>query len=310
MKPFWLLSCLLLISCAANDSANVPAAAPSDSAAQPAVAADPEPVLHPVRVVPDLLFASPDGIDLLMDLHLPEGVENPPLVMTIHGGAWQNGNRKRFDLAWIAEHGYAVANIEYRMSREAIFPAQIHDCKGALRWLRAHQKDYGYNADKVVVAGLSAGGYLATLLGTTAGVAEFEGTTAGHVDQSSAVQGIIDYFGPVDFVERSKTQPRITDDPKGIVYQLLGGAVKENLEHAKFASPVNHVGKGDPPLLILHGDKDPQVLPAQSERLLQIYQANGLEAQLHMEPGKGHGWKNPTPKEEELVLAFLQKHLR
>jgi acetyl esterase/lipase len=268
-----------------------------------------EPKTYDVRVVKDLVFAKADGVELLLDLHMPEGVEKPPLVMSIHGGAWKTGDRKIFKLAWLVKHGYAVANIEYRMSQEAVFPAQIHDCKGALRWLRAHQKDYGYDASKVVVAGFSAGGYLATLMGSSGGIANLEGTTAGHLDQSSTVQGVIDYFGPVDFIQRSKSQPQITDQPKGIVYQLLGRPVTGNEDFARLASPVTHVGPGDPPILIIHGSVDRQVLPAQSQRLLEVWKAEGLEAQLHIEPGKSHGWSPPMQQEQQLIIEFLAKHL-
>lgn len=262
-----------------------------------------------VDIRKDILFAEVDGVELMLDLHLPEGVEDPPLVMFIHGGAWKTGDRKRFRIPWVVGSGYAVASIEYRMSHEAPFPAQIHDCKGALRWLRAHADEYGYNADKVVVAGTSAGGHLAALMGVSGGVAELEGTTAGHPERSSAVQGVIDYYGPTDFIMRSRHQPEKTDKRTGIVYQLLGGPVGENKDLARLASPVTHVGDGDPPLLIVHGEDDPVVRPAQSERLFSLYQQKGLVAELHIVPGKKHGWRPPTPKERKKVLEFLKKHL-
>jgi len=257
----------------------------------------------------DVAFAKVDDVDLLLDVHLPEGVSRPPLVVYIHGGGWSQGSRKNCPMRWLTEHGYAVASIEYRLSTEARFPAQIHDCKGALRWLRAHQDVYGYDATRVVVAGRSAGGHLATMMGTSAEVAELEGTTAGHLLQSSRVQGIIDYYGPQDFIFRSETQPEITDNPKGLVYQLLGGPVKENQALARLASPVTHVGPGDPPLLILHGSDDRQVLPNQSQRLLETYRANGLDAHLRIEPGGRHGWKPTSTEEQELVLGFLRRIL-
>ncbi len=291
MKFIWL-PCLFLVSCAL--------------ATDPAL----RPVSDETKIIADLPFAKPGGVDLLIDLHLPEGVENPPLVINIHGGSWKGGDRKRVKASWLVKYGYAVASIEYRMSHEAVFPAQIHDCKGALRWLRSKQKEYGYNADKVVVIGFSAGGHLATLLGTSHGVKALEGTTAGNLNQSSAVQGIINYFGPVDFVQRSKSQASKTEQPKGIVYQLLGGSVTGNLEKARLASPVSHIGKGDPPVLIFHGENDKQVLPAQSQRLHEVYQSKGLESKLNIEPDKGHGWKHPLPEEEKLVLEFLNKILR
>ncbi len=262
---------------------------------------------YPVKRMNDILFAKPDGVELLLDLYLPEGIENPPLIMHIHGGGWKNGDRKNCKISWAAEHGYAVASVEYRLSDEALFPAQIEDCKGALRWLRANEKDYGYDASRVVVTGTSAGGHLTALMATSGDVAELEGETGGNLDQSSRVQAAIDYYGPSDFVKRSENQPSKTDDPKGSVYQLLGGPVKENLEAARKASPVTHISEGDPPILIIHGGKDKTVYLDQSEHLEAEYERAGLEAMLHVEPDNGHGWKSPGKEEKRVVLDFLEK---
>jgi len=258
----------------------------------------------------DIRFADADGVALFLDLHLPVEVENPPLVMFIHGGGWTGGDRKGNRLEWILPYGFAIARIEYRLSQEAIFPAQIYDCKGALRWLRAHQQQYGYDAKRVVAAGTSAGGHLAALMGTSGGVAELEGKTAGYEQFSSRVQGVIDYFGPTDFLLRSKDQPAKTEEPAGSVYQLLGGPVREKQALARLASPVFHVDAEDPPLLMLHGEKDQLVHLSQSQRLLSSYQSHHLDGQLHIEGGQGHGWRPPSAQEQKLVLQFLGKHLR
>lgn len=262
---------------------------------------------HTVKLIPDIEFAKPDGVTLLMNLRLPEGVENPPLVMFIHGGSWRTGDRKSGRIDWLAGHGFAVADIEYRLSQEALFPAQIHDCKGALRWLRANAKTYGYDADRVVVAGTSAGGHLATLLGTSAGVAALEGDTGGNAEQSSRVLGILDYYGPSDFESRSKTHPEKCEDPAGGVYQLLGGKVSENLEAARLASPVTHITADDPPLLILHGDKDNTVKFDQTEILRDRYRAAGLEVNLYIKAGAGHGWREPDAQEKKIVIDTLTR---
>ena len=266
--------------------------------------------LFEVTLRGDILVAEVNGVQLLADLHLPIGAECPPLVMFIHGGGWRNGDRKACRLAWIAEGGYAVASVEYRLSDEARFPAQIHDCKGALRWLRAHQSEYGFDARRVVVAGTSAGGHLAALLGTSGGVAVLEGATAGHTDRSSRVQGVIDYYGATDFILRSKNQPAKTEEETGSVYQLLGGKVSEQPQLARLASPVTHVGAGDPPLLMVHGERDKTVYLTQSQRLLEAYRQHDLEAELRVEADRGHAWKTPSDGEREQVLQFLEKHLR
>lgn len=262
-----------------------------------------------VKRVSDIEFAKPDGVALLLDLYLPEGIEKPPLVMFIHGGGWKNGNRKGCKLTWAAEHGFAVASIEYRMSQEGVFPAQIYDCKGALRWLRAHADKYGYDASRVAVAGTSAGGHLALLMGTSGGVKELEGDVAGHRDQSSRVQGIVDYYGPSDFVARAKSHPEKSEVPSGTVYQLLGGKVTEHLELARLASPVTHVTPDDPPLLILHGSKDNTVKMDQPELMRDSYKAAGLEVKMHVREGAGHGFSSTSPEERQMVLDNLRRWL-
>jgi len=262
-----------------------------------------------VKKIEGIEFARPGGVALLLDLYLPEGVEKPPLVMFIHGGGWNAGDRKTCKLDWAAQHGYAVASIEYRLSQEALFPAQIHDCKGALRWLRAHADKYGYDATRVVVSGSSAGGHLAALMGTSGGVAALEGATAGHTNQSARVQGVIDFYGPSDLVSRIQTQPEKSEIPEGNVYRLLGGKGSENLEAARSASPVTHISADDPPLLILHGDKDTTVYLDQSEILRDRYQAAGLEVKLVVKPGGKHGFSPRTAEEREVVLTALRKWL-
>ena len=259
-----------------------------------------------VELIDGIEFAKPNGVSLKIDLHMPVGVEKPQLLMFIHGGGWKNGSRKRCKLSWVAKHGIAVASIEYRLSHEDRFPAQIHDCKGALRWLRANAEKYGYNASRVVVAGTSAGGHLAALMGTSGNLAELEGNTGGNEDQSSRVQGVIDFYGPSDFVQRANINPKKCEEPEGGVYELLGGKVSENMKAAKLASPVTHISKDDPSLLILHGAKDVIVALSQSELLRDRYEAAGLEVKLHIKPNGGHGWKD-TPADRKIILDTLRQ---
>jgi acetyl esterase/lipase len=242
---------------------------------------------------------------------LPKDAKKPPLVVFIHGGGWKAGSYKNCSTSWLTESGFAVASISYRLSQVAVFPAQIHDCKGAVRWLRAHAGEYGYDATRIGVAGTSAGGHLVLLLGTTGGVPEYEGTVGGNLDQSSAVQAVADYFGPSDFILRSENQPIKTEDPKSTVFLLLGGPVKKNLELARFASPVFQVNAGDAPLLIIHGDKDGTVHLDQSQRMVEVYQKAGLEVAMQVVPGAGHGGNaHFTPPLRETVTSFFAKHLR
>lgn len=261
-----------------------------------------------VKTVEGVEFAKPEGVSLLLDIHIPQTAEDPPLVMFIHGGGWKAGTRKNCRIAWVVEYGYAVASVEYRLSQESLFPAQIHDCKSALRWLKANASRYGYDASRVVVAGTSAGGHLAALLGTSGEVAALEGSVTEHGDYSSRVDGFISYYGPSDFVKRSKNQPWKTDEPEGSVFKLLGGPVAENVEAARLASPAIHVTPDDPPALIFHGDKDRTVFLDQSENLEAVYQEAGLEVHLEVVQGAAHGWKR-TDREEQLVLEFLEERL-
>ncbi|MFP6765685.1 MAG: alpha/beta hydrolase, partial [Planctomycetaceae bacterium] len=155
----------------------------------------------------DIEFANVDGHSLKLDLYLPDN-QNAPLAVFIHGGSWKQGSKDRCYVSWLTDHGFAVASISYRLSGKAIFPAQIHDCKAAVRWLRANASKYGYSTNRIAVTGRSAGGHLAVLLGTTGGVRELEGNVGGNLDYSSGVDAIVDYFGAMDFIQRTKTQDR------------------------------------------------------------------------------------------------------
>jgi acetyl esterase/lipase len=259
----------------------------------------------------DIPYAEVNGKKLLLDLYLPEGIDKPPLVVFIHGGSWRAGSRKDCLLTWAVAKGYALASIDYRLSQEAVFPAQIFDCKGAVRWLRAHATEYGYDASRIAVSGASAGGYLAALLGTSGGEASLEGDVGGNATESSRAQAIVDFYGPTDFILRAEEQPKFTDEPGGSVYGLLGHGVKTDPEGAKLASPAFHVTADDPPLLAIHGTKDPQVLPNQSERLCAAYRGLKLENALRPVEGAGHGGPEfVLPDVQEVIANFLDRHLK
>ena len=160
-----------------------------------------------VKEIKDIEFAKIKDHSLKLDLYLPEKAKESALVVWIHGGGWQKGSKNDCKVKWLTEHGYSVASISYRLSQIAKFPAQLHDCKGAIRWLRANSSRYGYKTNHIVVAGSSAGGHLAALIGTTSGNQRLEGDVGGNLNQRSSVSAIIDYYGATDFILRSKTQP-------------------------------------------------------------------------------------------------------
>ena len=221
----------------------------------------------PARVERAIEFAVVEGHRLALDLHLPER-QSGALVVWVHGGAWRSGSRADMPLGKLVEDGFAVASVSYRLSTVAKFPAQIHDIKAAIRFLRSEGKRLGVDASVVVVAGASAGGHLAALVGVTNGHAELEGSVGGRKD-SSNVQGIVSFFGGSDLTSILKQST-----PHGLSVRvpalelLLGGQPAEKTELAWLASPVFHIDADDPPLLLFHGDQDEQMPINQAHQLV------------------------------------------
>ncbi|HWE01166.1 MAG TPA: alpha/beta hydrolase [Tepidisphaeraceae bacterium] len=282
-------------------------------------AADTQPAKSPttssagMRLLPNLEYADVDGKSLLLDLYLPDPTDKPaPVILYVHGGAWSGGDKHDRTAVALVAHGYAVASIDYRLSQEAIFPAQIEDCKTAVRWLRAHARFYGLDGAHIGAWGSSAGGHLVALLGTTGGVADLEGP-AGNLDQSSRVQAVCDWFGPTDFLkfaEQAKEagiagQP---DSPKSPMSRLIGGPIQENKDKTEKANPIAYVNKDCPPFLIMHGANDPLVPVAQSEILRDALEKAGVEVKLEVIPGAGHGLGGRAVLAS--VEAFFDKHLK
>ena len=262
------------------------------------------------KVLKDIEFASVDGQSLKLDLHLPETPKGSRLVVWIHGGGWRAGSKNRCSLSWLSSYGYTVASISYRFSDVAKFPAQLYDCKAAIRWLRAHAADHGYLVDRIAVSGSSAGGHLAALLGTTGDNKMLEGTVGGNLEHSSRVQAIVDFYGPTDFVLRSRTQPSRANKVGSVVYNLLGGGADQKVELARQASAAYHVTRDDPPLLIFHGDMDQTVLLDQSQAIERAYRKAGRSVELHVLAGSKHGGTEFfTGQNGRHVFDFLQVHL-
>ncbi len=248
----------------------------------------PEVVLEGSQVK-NLHYAEVDGKPLLLDLYLPEKPEGSPLVVWVHGGGWKSGSKQKCYVKWLSNFGYTVASINYRLVDVAKWPAQLHDCKGAIRWLRANAKTYGYNPDCVIAAGASAGGHLVALLGTTGDNDELEGTVGGNGDQSSRVQAVVDYYGATDFPLRSKTQSWKVNKPGSVVYNLLGGPANQFVDKAKQASAKFHVTSDDAPLLVFHGIKDTTVLINQTDAIEEAYKKHNLPVAVYRLEDAGHG---------------------
>jgi acetyl esterase/lipase len=279
----------------------------------PGVQAQSAPTPAGVEVLRDVEYAKVGETSLKLDLYLPkrgEGEPKPGLIVWIHGGGWAGGNKSGNPMAWLTGHGYAMASIAYRFSDVAKFPAQVHDCKGAIRWLRANADKHGFDATRIGVSGASAGGHLAALLGTSGDVKELEGDVGGNLDHSSRVQAVVDYCGPTDFELFAQTADWI-NRPNSLVANLLGGVVAEQTQQARAASPAHHVGEGDAPLFAIHGDRDPLVPVTQAVRLHERYQAAGLKSSLDVIPGVGHvGAEFWDARRRGLIERFFEESLK
>jgi acetyl esterase/lipase len=233
-----------------------------------------------------------------------------PVVVWIHGGAWQVGSREITPTQFLNDNGYAVASISYRFTDVAIFPAQIQDCKCAIRFLRANAKAFGIDAAKIGVWGASAGGHLAAMLAITNGHIEFEGDD-GYGSYSSDVQAACDWFGPSDLVSMLDQVSSIDhagpESPEG---RLVGGHISRNRQLAEIASPISHVAQNAAPMLIVHGTKDAVVPCAQSTALFNRLKDVGAEAKLLTYEGSGHGdGAFLEQSARDAVLQFFRQQL-
>ncbi len=260
-----------------------------------------------------------------LDIYLPEDGEGPfPVILSIHGGAFMEGDKRDRVLEpmlWGLKRGYAVVSINYRLSGEAIWPAQIHDCKAALRWLRANAGNYKLNPEKIAAWGDSAGGHLSSMLGTTGDVAHLEDLSLGHSDQSSRVQAVVNWFGPTDFLEMDEqlkasrvAHPLLHSTPDSPESLLLGGAIVELPERVKEADPTTWVSSDDAPFFIQHGCED-NLVPYQGSVMLAraLGKAIGYEnVYLELFPATGHGYWPAFYGTENVakVFSFLDRHLK
>jgi acetyl esterase/lipase len=265
-----------------------------------------------VKVERDLEYARVGDTALRLDLFRPETSGEPlPLIVWVHGGGWRNGSKEGGQAIPFSGRGYAVASINYRLTDVAPFPAQIEDCRAAIRWLRANASKYNIDPRRVGVWGASAGGHLAALLGTSGDVTGWD-KVGGNEDQSARVQAVCDFFGPANFlVENMPGRARTADSPVG---RLLGGPVDERKEEARQASPLTYISADDPPFLIVHGDQDKTVAIAQSEMLAEALKKAGVDATFVTVKNGGHGFRtesDPDPtKIREMVLAFFDRQLK
>ncbi len=245
-----------------------------------------------------------------LDLYLPRTEKKLPLIIYVHGGAWLAGS-KEFNVPFeYLRDGYAVASVNYRLSQHALFPAQIEDCKAAVRWLRANADKYNIDPNNFGAWGESAGGHLVALLGTSGDVNDFD--KGGNTGVSSRIQAVVDYFGPTDFLQMDEQRlaegmvHNAADSPEA---KLIGGPVQENKEKAARANPVTYVSKGDAPFLIIHGDTDPLVPCHQSKLLEDALKKASVPVEFYIVKGGGHGGFR-DPNVPRLTKEFLDRHLK
>jgi len=268
-----------------------------------------------IRAELDIPYADTNNPRQKLDLYLPKkpaGGQPLPVVVWIHGGAWRAGNKSsgmRNIADLVASGNYAGVSVAYRLTDEGIWPVQIHDCKAAIRWIRAHAEKYNLDPERIGVWGSSAGGHLVAMLGTSGGVKELEGTLGKHTDRCSRVSCVVDYFGPSDMLSMGKYPSTMKHDaPDSPESKLVGGPLQETAENAHSASPTTYVSKDDPPFLIVHGDKDPLVPHNQSVRLNELLEKAGTDVTFITVTGGGHGGF----RSEELtgrVHRFFDRHL-
>jgi len=307
-RSLWLmcvgLSVLLPCAAAAGEPADRPA---RPSPQRPDRRPLPKPPEN-VTIQRDVVYGNAGNRPLHLDIIRPkkESDSPRPVICFIHGGGWRGGNKHSAIGALVpfaASGDYVCATVEYRLSGEAIWPAQIHDCKAAIRWLKANARKYNIDPKRIGVWGGSAGGHLVSMLGTSGDVEELEGD-CGTPDQSSRVACVVNFWGPSDFTRGKKCEGG--REPSAVT-ALLGGPIEQNKAAAKAASPVTHVTNDDPPVLTVHGTKDPVVPIEHGEILHAALQKAGVESVLVEVEGGGHGCRGAEVTKR--VEAFFAKHL-
>jgi acetyl esterase/lipase len=244
-----------------------------------------------------------------LDLYLPKDNAQGPatLIVWIHGGAWMLSNKDWNNVKYLVKHGYALVSVDYRLSGDARFPAQIQDCNTALSFLVTNAASYGIDPKHFVVGGASAGGHLALLLGLARKERTFD------ADPSVKPFAILDFFGPTDLTSiiDEVGQGHGREVQEDAVSRLLGGPLINHLDLARLASPLTYINPQSPPVLILHGDKDDLVPYSQSQRLHSRLDQVGVENELLTVKEAGHdGPMFETPEIQEKVISFLRASAR
>lgn len=241
-------------------------------------------------IISNVQYCTGGGKPLLMDVFIPRNRNTTPTaaVLWIHGGGWEHGDKGGNSGAqFLADAGFVTASLTYRLSSEAPFPAQIEDSKCAIRYLRANAAKYGIDPYRIGAAGSSAGGHLAELIATADQNAGLEGY-GGWQNVSSKIQAAVSYFGPSDLTASAQQFPKETEE---VIVRFMGGTETEKPALYRKASPILYVSKNDPPLLLVHGERDEDVPFDQSVRMFDSYRHAGLPVEFIAVENAGHDFK-------------------
>ena len=257
----------------------------------------------------DLTYGMGADTELKLDLAMPKAGNGPfPAVVFLHGEGWRAGNRQQMNhfIEGMAGLGYVGISVEYRLVPTAHFPAQVEDCKAAVRWLRANARRYRVDPDRIGVVGFSAGGHLASMLGVTGKEDGLEGV-GGNPRQSSRVQAVVSFFGPSDFSTRDWPE----DLEREVIAPFLGGSFAAMPDAYRRASPINYASRDAPPFLLFHGTDDKLVPVDQSRRLAEKLNKLGVPTRMVALEGEGHGFSDPNnQKSMQQMLDFLGERLK
>ncbi len=265
----------------------------------------------------------PNATAQKMDIYLPNDGKGPfPVIVSIHGGAFKFGDKADRQLTGMLEglnRGYALVSINYRLSGEAIYPAQIFDVKAAIRFIRANAKKYKLDPKKIATWGGSAGGNLAAMAGTSGDVKELEGLKQGNPKESSRVQAVVDWFGPINFNTmdaqfkvsgKGKTDHDEANSPESL---LVGKKITDAADLVKVANPATYITQDDPPFFIEHGLEDQLVPTEQSKGFAKDLEAilGKDKVSLFLLKDTKHGGPQFETKENlDRVFQFLDAHLK
>ena len=256
----------------------------------------------------DLVYANPGGAELTLDIDQPAARRGfLPAVLVIHAGAWREGGKEesRKLLVEFSRRGYVAVSPQYRLCPADTFPAQVHDVKAAVRWIRANAASLGVDPERIGAMGFSAGGHLALMLGVTGPEDRLEGSP-GPSAPSSRVRAVVSYYAPLDLAD-----PSFSEFGRSLVSNCLGQGAARRKELAKRTSPLTFVSAGDAPVLAFQGTKDPLVPFKQALRLAEALTVAGVPGRVELLVGAGHGWQGDehdrTMKE---TFEFFDRHLK